>query len=523
MNAQLAVLVAKNEKAIFQIFSYDEYGSPSSLGTGFFISSDGKALTNLHVLKDAKFAYIRDYKGVYYQIDKIDRICSECDIAEFHVVLNNNSFEKLNLTYDVPPKASEIFVIGNPEGLESTVSKGIISSIREQDNIKTIQITASISHGSSGSPIMDMNGNVIGIASFGYTEGQNLNFGYWIGCIDKLILNKEYIISNNKTGNLYVINKTLKTQPNLILNSIEVKEKNTIVNLSFTNSSLVWGDEAFIFASIGEKDNSYYIENNETGAKFNIYDASIGSSPKAPTKLKLGETKRFKLYFPPIGDSKIIDIVEGTKGTGWTFRNINLSEYDSLSFKSDSFFNDFYFQTGLSFLASKEFGKAYSILNEYALSNKNNDYAQYLAGIISYILGNNLDAFSHIKKAIEINPLNSEYYFNLYYLNYKSENFDEALKNISSAIQLDENQPEYYVYRGNLHFNNKSWKLAIADYNKYIESNRNISYGYLFKRGIAKTWDDDKTACSDFEKAYKLCDDDDRKKVIASWQNKYCK
>ena len=52
------------------------------LGTVFFIKSDGTVLTNLHVLKDSKYGFIRDVKGNIFQIEKITRVCRECDIAD---------------------------------------------------------------------------------------------------------------------------------------------------------------------------------------------------------------------------------------------------------------------------------------------------------------------------------------------------------------------------------------------------------------------------------------------------------
>ena len=65
-------------------------------------------------------------------------------------------------------------MIGSPTGLMGTVSDGVISAFRE--NRSLIQITAPISHGSSGSPVIDENGQVIGIATVVSAEGQNLNF-----------------------------------------------------------------------------------------------------------------------------------------------------------------------------------------------------------------------------------------------------------------------------------------------------------------------------------------------------------
>jgi S1-C subfamily serine protease len=76
-------------------------------------------------------------------------------------------------------------VIGNPEGLQGTVSNGIISAFRE--NRSLIQITAPISPGSSGSPVLDETGQVIGMATLIYKEGQNLNFAIFAGVIEGVI------------------------------------------------------------------------------------------------------------------------------------------------------------------------------------------------------------------------------------------------------------------------------------------------------------------------------------------------
>ena len=71
-------------------------------------------------------------------------------------------------------EGQRVLVIGNPEGLQGTVSDGIISAFREDRNL--IQITAPVSPGSSGSPVLDESGQVIGMATLVYREGQNLNF-----------------------------------------------------------------------------------------------------------------------------------------------------------------------------------------------------------------------------------------------------------------------------------------------------------------------------------------------------------
>lgn len=521
---QLSDLVTKNEKAVVQIFSYDEFGTPSSTGTGFFTDKSGIGLTNLHVIDDAKFAYIRDYKGDIFQIEKISRVNKECDLAEFIVkTTDSRVFDILNFNINTPPKGTDIFVIGNPEGLESTVSTGIISSIRDQEGKKLVQISAPISPGSSGSPIMDMQGNVIGVATYQYKKGQNLNFGYAIGNYQDLKSTTQYKLSNNGTENLFVLNKICPTESNLILNSIEVNEKNTVVNFSYTNTSLTFGDRAFIFTTIGDKQKSFYIEDKEASKRLYVYDATIGTTPKSPTYLKLGETKRFKLYFPTLGSARSVNIKEGIEGASWEFRDINLADYKNLDFKNDLFFNDFYFQTGLALLSSNQYAEAYVVLKDYADKNDTNDYAHNLAGIISHILGNNLDAFIHIERAIKINPTNDSYYFNLYYLNNEASNFDNALKNISSAIQLNDTQPEYYALRADILIQQNSWKEALADLNKFMDSDREISGYSYFQRAVCKLYLNDKTACKDLERAYQMVNKKEDEATIKEWYNKHCR
>ena len=96
----------------------------------------------------------------------------------------------------IPEVGERIIVYGSPLGLENTVSDGIVSAIRDiPDYGRIIQITAPISPGSSGSPVLNMQGEVIGIASFQMVEGQNLNFAIPSEKITSLILTEENKIS----------------------------------------------------------------------------------------------------------------------------------------------------------------------------------------------------------------------------------------------------------------------------------------------------------------------------------------
>lgn len=114
---------------------------------------------------------------------------TEADIVKLVVNLPDADTTFLNLSVNVPSEGEDIFVIGNPLGLESTVSTGIVSAVRDIPAFgKILQITAPISPGSSGSPVINSEGEVIGIATLVATEGQNLNFAI---PSDKIIALKE--------------------------------------------------------------------------------------------------------------------------------------------------------------------------------------------------------------------------------------------------------------------------------------------------------------------------------------------
>jgi len=176
-----AVLFNNSKKAVFEIITYDKGGNELSYGTGFFIDSSGIGVTNYHVLKDAYYATIRTYDESTFNLKEILYADEDYDFVKFTIDHNGEMFKYLILSKAPINTGDDVFVIGNPIGLEYTISNGIVSAIRQRNVngkfISLIQNTASISHGSSGSPLIGKSGKVFGIISFTYSEGQNLNFG----------------------------------------------------------------------------------------------------------------------------------------------------------------------------------------------------------------------------------------------------------------------------------------------------------------------------------------------------------
>lgn len=153
----------------------DANGQPLSLGSGFFVR-DGEVASNLHVVEGAARGYAKIVgQKARYDIEGITAIDPERDL----VVLRISGARASTLTLgnsDAVQVGETVYAVGNPQGLEGTFSQGIISSIRDVGTDKLLQITAPISPGSSGGPVLNSKGEVIGVSVATFRGGQNLNF-----------------------------------------------------------------------------------------------------------------------------------------------------------------------------------------------------------------------------------------------------------------------------------------------------------------------------------------------------------
>src|SRR5688572_12944095 len=172
----LPELVRRIKPSAVAIETYDVRGEKLSRGSGFFIDTD-RVVTNRHVIDNAYRAEVHSYNGSIYQVKGVLAIDAEGDIALLKVEAPPGQVRPLSLDRTSPQEGESVVVIGNPLGLEGSVSNGIVSAIRDIPTFgRIIQITAPISPGSSGSPVVNMLGQVIGVATLQVTGGQSVNF-----------------------------------------------------------------------------------------------------------------------------------------------------------------------------------------------------------------------------------------------------------------------------------------------------------------------------------------------------------
>jgi len=163
--------------AIVSIVMSDKDGKPITQGSGFLVSKDGVVVTNYHVIAEGTSAVVKLPDGAFYVVDGVLASDKARDVAV--IKAHGQNFRTLTLgNSDRVQVGEEVVAIGNPLSLESTVSNGIVSAIRtiEEDGGKFLQVTAPISPGSSGGPLFNMAGEVVGITTMYLKGGENLNF-----------------------------------------------------------------------------------------------------------------------------------------------------------------------------------------------------------------------------------------------------------------------------------------------------------------------------------------------------------
>lgn len=175
-SAQVAQNLAKRSfPSVVLLVMQDQHHQPIALGSGFFVRP-GVVATNVHVIKGATTGYA-----------KLVGVDTRLEIAGVVGLDSAHDLALLSVSGGTAPSlpvgdsgtvqvGDEVYAIGNPEGLEGTFSEGIVSGIRNVDGDKLLQVTAPISPGSSGGPVLSSSGKVVGIAVATFQGGQNLNF-----------------------------------------------------------------------------------------------------------------------------------------------------------------------------------------------------------------------------------------------------------------------------------------------------------------------------------------------------------
>src|SRR4030042_3723459 len=176
----------ESSKAVVEIVTYDNKSNPIAQGSGFIVRKDGVIVANYHVITKAEDIKIKasckvlKVEGLLYINKENDIVILKAESEELPIV-------KLG-DIDKAVVGENVYVISKPGESEKTLSEGILQGIRKIDpKIKLLQITAPTSPGSSGAPVFNKNGEVIGVATLSSKRIRNLTYAVPINLIkDKI-------------------------------------------------------------------------------------------------------------------------------------------------------------------------------------------------------------------------------------------------------------------------------------------------------------------------------------------------
>jgi len=163
-------------------------------GTGFYISADGLLITNHHVIERAHKIEAVSADGRRLEVLGVVALDQDNDLAVLRIATERSSPLPVASLEAIEP-GERVVVLGGPLGLAGSLSEGIVSAIRNASELTPpqpatkplLQITAAISPGSSGSPVLNFDGEVVGVVASQYRIGQNLNFAVSVATLRQLL------------------------------------------------------------------------------------------------------------------------------------------------------------------------------------------------------------------------------------------------------------------------------------------------------------------------------------------------
>ena len=431
-------LAAKALAATVSLEMQDSTGTTLSFGSGFFVKPNQIA-TNFHVIAGARQGTAKLVgKDTTYNIKGIVATDKDNDLAVLKVTASGVTPLSLGDS-DTVNIGAKVYVAGNPKGLEGTFSDGLISR-RESYPKKRLQMTAPISPGSSGGPVLNSKGKVIGISVSVHRalDAQNLNFA---------------IPSNYLKA---LLTKARPAKP-LAQNSQSISAETYFLR-GLAKYALGLYHEA-----ISDYDKAIRLKP----------DYAIAYNNRAFAKLGLKE------YFAAIADYDTAirlkpDFAEAYHSRGAV--KYDLKQYDA---------------------AIADYDKAIRLKPDYAIAYYNRGNAkvylkEYFAAIADYDI------------AIRLKPDYAEAYHGRGDAKKNLKQYDAAIADYDKAIRLDPDYAEAYYSRGAVKYDLKQYDAAIADLNTAIRFDPDDAYAYhgrgVAKVLLGRTWE----AKQDLWTAWKL-------------------
>jgi S1-C subfamily serine protease len=297
-------LFKKADPAVVVLLALGENGQLLRQGSGFIVDGGTAIVTNYHVIAGATKVAVKTSAGDTFAVNTALGIDEKTDVAVLRTQARQQLVALQLADSSLVKVGEDVAAIGSPQGLENTISTGIVSGLRRlSDELSYIQMTAPISPGSSGGPLLNAAGEVIGITTFLVRGGQNLNF-----CIP--INYAKRIISQPKSVTLVALARSQGNTSSLlglwsydtICHSCETKRATGTIRitaaeghllisgqitytngvkfawteLAYTDGSTIWGYAVNDWGHVGT--HVYQIEDGEMTSSWMMSNGAFGTS-----------------------------------------------------------------------------------------------------------------------------------------------------------------------------------------------------------------------------------------------------
>ena len=449
------------------VIAYDSKNSPISQGSGFFINEDGDIITNFHVVKGSDRIEVVTSDGKRYPVkDPLDADV-DGDLFLASTDIQKNMVHPLKISSAIPEIGEDIIVIGCPEGLSQTMTRGTISAIRDQEKYGTvIQIDAAISPGSSGSPVINKKGEVIGVATFHRIEGQNLNFA---------ISGKNVSDFIGKTGTISKVNSSdFWLNKGVALSSLGKYEESI---LAYDESIRLDPNRAN--GSYSKGISLYYLGKYEEA--IDAYDEAIRINPN--------HTRALSMKGTALRDQGKYDEAIKTYDEA-----IRLDPNDAFSWSNK----------GTAFADQGRLDEALKACDEAIRIDPKFAGAWFNKGVYLYNQGKLDEAIKASKESLGLDPNYAEAWFNEGNILFGLGKYDEAIMSYDETIKLDPNDADAWNGKGIALGKQGNYDEAINCFDEIIRLAPNLAYVWSNKGTALKLLGRTTEANAAFAKAKEL-------------------
>lgn len=169
----VAPIAKRSLPSVVTVISIDGAGKQFGLGSGFIVREDGLVVTCYHVIQNASAVEVRNKEIGSFRVKGVVAADRKMDFAVLKITADDLPVVPLGNS-DLVKLGEGVVAIGNPKGLTGTISAGLISQIREEDDFTMLQTSAPIYSGNSGGPLLNKRGEVIGVVAARVEDGPTL-------------------------------------------------------------------------------------------------------------------------------------------------------------------------------------------------------------------------------------------------------------------------------------------------------------------------------------------------------------